>query len=176
MYTLIDMCVSAVYSQLRTLCLQDLNHLLADDDRKAFQSKKHVSLDIKHSKILEKILRGSSSDEEFEEFQDRRKQFQSRKHKSLDARVKFNLDKGSKASKHDSKNDIKEEEASTSSESEYDSNGKPLYQRERIHDFSKPIVIDIKDLELSEEDEEDYISARESFQKQKSISCDSRRR
>lgn len=145
--------------------LKDLNHLLtsADDDRRAFQSKKHVSLDIKHSKILEKILRGSSSDEEFEEFQDRRKQFQSRKHKSLDARVKFNLDKG----KHPSE---------SSSDSEYDSDGKRLIQRERIHDFSKPIVIDIKDLELSEEDEEDYISARQSFQKQKSLSTDSRKR
>lgn len=170
------MCRNSAYTVAEYFSSQDLNHLLADDDRKAFQSKKHVSLDIKHSKILEKILRGSSSDEEFEEFQDRRKQFQSRKHKSLDARVKFNLDKG-KGSKHDTKNDIKEEEPSTSSsESEYDTEGKRLYQRERIHDFSKPIVIDIKDLELSEEDEEDYISARESFQKQKSLSCDSRRR
>lgn len=135
---------------------QDLNYLLADD-RKAFQSKKHVSLDIKHSKLLERILRGSSSDEE--EFQDRRKQFQSRKHKSLDSRVKFNLDK--------------DRQNTSSSESEFDGEGKQLIH-ERIHDFSKPIVIDIKDLETSED--EDFESIRESFQQQRSISTDSRKR
>lgn len=148
--------------------MQDLNHLLAHDDaRRAFQAQKHVSLDLKHSKILEKILQGSSSDEEFEAFQDRRKQFQSRKHKSLDARVKFNLDKD----KHTGGS------GGSSDDSDSETTGdKRLLQRERIHDFNKPIIIDIKDLELSEEDEEDYISARESFQKQKSLSTDSRRR
>lgn len=151
--------------------MQDLNHLLATDDaRRAFQAQKHVSLDLKHSKILEKILQGSSSDEEFEAFQDRRKQFQSRKHKSLDARVKFNLDKD----KHTSGGSGS---GGSSDESDQETiGGKRLLQRERIHDFNKPIIIDIKDLELSEEDEEDYISARESFQKQKSLSTDSRRR
>lgn len=135
---------------------QDLNYLLADD-RKAFQSKKHVSLDVKHSKLLERILRGSSSDEE--EFQDRRKQFQSRKHKSLDSRVKFNLDK--------------DQQQTSSSESEFDGEGKRLIH-ERIHDFSKPIIIDIKDLETSED--EDFQTTRESFQQQRSISTDSRKR
>lgn len=127
------------------------------DDRKAFQSKKHVSLDVKHSKLLERILRGSSSDEE--EFQDRRKQFQSRKHKSLDSRVKFNLDK--------------DQQLTSSSESEFDGEGKRLIH-ERIHDFSKPIIIDIKDLETSED--EDFQTTRESFQQQRSISTDSRKR
>lgn len=118
-----------------------------------------MSLDVKHSKILERILRGSSSDEE--EFQDRRKQFQSRKHKSLDARVKFNLDKD-------------RQQTPTSSESEeFDEEGKRLIH-ERIHDFSKPIIIDIKDLETSED--EDFVSTRESFQQQRSISTDSRKR
>lgn len=143
-----------------------MNHLLSsDDDRRAFQAKKHVSLDIKASKRLQEILcAGSSSDEEFANFQDRRKQFQSRKHKSLDARVKFNLDKD----KH---------QTESSSDSDVDSEGNRLIH-ERIHDFSKPIIIDLKDLDVSEDDDdvEDFISARESFQKQRSISTDSRRR
>lgn len=145
---------------------QDLNHLLAsDDDRRAFQAQKHVSLDIKASKRLQEILgAGSSSDEEFSNFQDRRKQFQSRKHKSLDARVKFNLDK-----------DKHQEESS--SDSDFDREGNRLIH-ERIHDFSKPIIIDLKDLDVSEDDDdvEDYIAARENFQKQKSLSTDSRKR
>lgn len=144
--------------------VQDLNHLIDADNRRAFQSKKHVSLDIKSSKILERILRGSSSDEE-EGFQDRRKDFQSRKHKSLDSRVKFNLDK--------------DRLHTSSSESEFDGEGKRLIQKERIHDFSKPIIIDIKDLQVSSEsddDDEDFVSTRESFQKQRSISTDSRKR
>lgn len=112
---------------------------------------------------MEKILRGSSSDEE--EFADRRKQFQARKHQSLDARVKFNLEKKT---------------SSDSSEEEFDQEGKRLI-RERIHDFSKPIIIDIKDLQVSEEDEEeedevDFVSTRRSFQQQRSISTDSRKR
>lgn len=136
--------------------LKDLT-LLSSDDRKAFQSKKHVSLDVKHARLLEKILRGSSSDEE--EFQDRRKHFQGRKHQSLDARVKFNLDK--------------ERSTTSSSEEEYDAEGKRLIH-ERIHDFSKPIIIDIKDLDTSED--EDFVSTRQSFQQQRAISVDSRKR
>lgn len=141
-----------------------MNHLLASDaDRRAFQAQKHVSLDLKASKRLAEILgANSSSDEEFQNFQDRRKQFQSRKHKSLDARVKFNLDKD----KHPS---------TSSSDEEFDTEGNRLIQ-ERIHDFSKPIIIDIKDLDVSEDDDEDFLSARESFQKQRSISTDSRKR
>lgn len=142
-----------------------MTHLAAYDDRKAFQSKKHVSLDIKNSKRLEKILRGSSSDED--EFADRRKQFQARKHQSLDNRVKFNLEKKT---------------SSDSSEEEFDAAGKRLIHK-RIHDFSKPIIIDIKDLEVSEEDEDDeeedeadFVSTRRSFQQQKSMSTDSRKR
>lgn len=142
-----------------------MTHLAAYDDRRAFQSKKQVSLDIKNSKRLELILRGGSSDEE--EFENRRKQFQARKHKSLDNRVKFNLEKKT---------------SSDSSEEEFDAEGKRLIH-ERIHDFSKPIVIDIKDLQVSEdededeeEDEADFISTRKSFQQQKSFSTDSRKR
>lgn len=127
------------------------------DDRKAFQSKKHVSLDVKNARILEHILKGSSSEEEFEE---RRKQFQARKHKSLDARVKFTLDKKG---------------SSSSSEEDLDVDGKRLI-RERIHDFSKPIIIDIKDLDVSSDDDEDFITARQNFQKQRSKSVEARKR
>ena len=121
-------------------------------------------MDIKNSKRLEKILRGSSSDEE--EFADRRKHFQARKHQSLDNRVKFNLEKKT---------------STDSSEDEFDVEGKRLIH-ERIHDFSKPIIIDIKDLQVSEgdedeeEDEADFVSTRRSFQQQKSMSTDSRKR
>lgn len=127
-------------------------------------------MDIKNSKRLEKILKGNSSSEE-EEFADRRKHFQARKHQSLDARVKFNLEKKT---------------SSSSSEEEFDAEGKRLI-RERIHDFSKPIIIDIKDLQVSEEDEDededeeeedepDFASTRKNFQQQKSFSTDSRKR
>lgn len=141
-----------------------MTHLAAFDDRRAFQSKKQVSLDIKNSKRLEEILRGHSSDED--DFADRRKQFQARKHQSLDTRVKFNLEK---------------KISSESSEEEFDAEGKRLI-REKVYDFSKPIIIDIKDLEVSEEDEDeeedeaDFVSTRKSFQAQKSLSTDSKKR
>lgn len=141
----------------------------SNDDRRAFQSKKHVSLDIKHSKILERILNGSSSEEEFTT---NRKHFQARKHQSLDARVKLNLNKGRKRTE-------------SSSEEEFDEGGNLIH--EKIHDFSKPIVIDFKDLEVSEGDEdeeddeaeeldEDFTKNRKSFQQQRTISVDSRKR
>lgn len=121
-------------------------------------------MDIKTSRILEKILRGSSSEEEFE---DNRKDFQSRKHQSLDARVKFN--------------DKKIIHSGSSSEGEFDEGGKLI--RERVHDFSKPIVIDFKDLDISEDDEdeeeeedEDFTARRQDFQRQKAISVESRKR
>lgn len=118
---------------------------------------------MKHSRILERILRGSSSEEEFE---DNRKHFQARKHQSLDARVKFNLDKN--------KNKNKNNNSTSSSEEEFDEEGKLIH--EKIHDFSKPIIIDFKDLELSDEDDEDFVSCRQDFQKQKALSVDSRKR
>lgn len=96
-----------------------------------------MSLDIKHSKILERILNGSSSEEEFTT---NRKHFQSRKHQSLDARVKLNLNKTRNRS-------------SSSTDEEIDEKGNLI--QERIHDFSKPIVIDFKDLEASEDEDED---------------------
>lgn len=90
----------------------------------------------------------------------------------MDARVKLNLNKLPK---------------SDSSDEEFDEKGNLL--QERIHDFSKPIVIDFKDLEASEDDEddeeedeieqedkEDFESARSNFQKQKTISLESRKR
>lgn len=126
-----------------------------------------MSLDIKNAKILERILRGSSSEEEFST---NRKHFQSRKHQSLDARVKLDPSKAIHSS---------------SSEDEFDEEGNLI--QERIHDFSKPIVIDFKDLEASEDDddedeevdeveEEDFVTARKDFQAQRGISVESRKR
>lgn len=147
-----------------------MNNLRANDNRAAFQSKKHVSLDIKTSRVLERILRGGSSSEE--EFEDNRKDFQSRKHQSLDSRVKFN--------------DKKKANTGSSSDGEFDEEGKLI--KEKIHDFSKPIVIDFKDLDISEEDEddlddyeqeeedEDFTARRQEFQRQKAISVESRKR
>lgn len=121
-------------------------------------------MDIKNSKRLEQILKGGGSSDE-EEFAERRRQFQARKHQSLDNRVKFNLEKKT---------------SSDSSEEEFDAEGKRLIH-ERIHDFSKPIIIDIKDLQVTddedeEEDEADFVSTRKSFQAQKSLSTDSKKR
>lgn len=147
---------------------KDLKNSRLDADRRAFQSKKHVSLDIKNSKILERILNGSSSEEEFTT---NRKHFQSRKHQSLDARI-INLNKSRPLNR-----------ASSETDEEFDEKGNLIH--EKIHDYSKPIVIDFKDLEVSEEDEdeeeeiedkEDFESARSNFQKQKAISVESRKR
>lgn len=146
---------------------QDLRNSRLDADRRAFQSKKHVSLDIKNSKILEKILAGSSSEEEFTT---NRKHFQSRKHQSLDARI-INLNKTRSRSN-----------SCVEIDDEFDEKGNLIH--EKIHDYSKPIIIDFKDLEVSEEedeeeepeDKEDFEAARSTFQKQKTISVESRKR
>lgn len=156
--------------------IQDLNSLRANNNRRSFQSKKHVSLDIKTSRVLERILRGSSSEEE-EDFEDNRKHFQSRKHQSLDSRVvKFSDTK----------------KGATSSEDETNHEGGKLI-KEKIHDYSKPIVIDFKDLEISstseededdddeeldheEEEDTDFVQTRRDFQRQKAISVESRKR
>lgn len=134
---------------------------------------------MKTSRILERILNGSSSDEEFT---DNRKHFQSRKHQSLDARVKLNLNKSNRI------------RTLSSTDEELDEKGNLI--SERIHDFSKPIVIDFKDLDPSEDEDdeddeeedeeaapgdelehkEDFEAARSTFQKQKTISVESRKR
>lgn len=112
-------------------------------------------------------MNGSSSEEEFAT---NRKHFQSRKHQSLDARVKLNLNKTRNRS-------------SSSTDEEINEKGNLIH--ERIHDYSKPIVIDFKDLEPSEdedesdeeeEEEEDFEQARSTFQRQKAISVESRKR
>jgi facilitated trehalose transporter len=88
-----------------------------------------VSLDVKSSKQLENLLKGSGSSED--EFENQRKSFQSRKHKSLDPRhISFKLDK----------------EPTPSTSEEDDEN----YDCERISllqidpDITKPVVIDLK--------------------------------
>lgn len=115
-------------------------------------------------------MNGSSSEEEFTT---NRKHFQARKHQSLDARVKLNLNKNRKRSE-------------SSSDEEFDEGGNLIH--EKIHDFSKPIVIDFKDLEASEDDDEDeeddqaeeldedFSKNRKKFQQQRTISVDSRKR
>lgn len=158
--------------------IKDIKTSSFERDRRAFQSKKHVSLDVKTSRILERILNGSSSDEEFT---DNRKHFQSRKHQSLDARVKLNLNKS------------RIHTTSSTDEEGIDEKGNLI--SERIHDYSKPIIIDFKDLDPSDDDEddddeeveevepgdelehkEDFEAARSTFQKQKAISVESRKR
>lgn len=107
------------------LNFQDLRAYLDDGDRGQFQSKKHVSLDVKSSKRLEDLLKASSSDDEFEA---QRKQFQARKHKSLDARhISFKFEK---------------EPSPSSSEEEYDNENSSLLHIDP--DITKPVVIDLK--------------------------------
>lgn len=138
--------------------LQDLKHLIDNDNRKAFQSKKHVSLDVKHSKLLEGILRGgSSSDEEDKEIHDKRKDFQSRKHQSLDSRVTFKFDK--------------EPSPTSTSDDDWDVEKRSLIGS---RDITKPVIIDLKDFDSSED--EDFLTTRKSFQQQRTISTDSRKR
>lgn len=113
-------------------------------------------------------MNGSSSEEEFTS---NRKHFQSRKHQSLDARI-INLNKSRIRS------------SSSVDDDDFDEKGNLIH--EKIHDYSKPIIIDFKDLEISEEEEdedepeeedkEDFESARSNFQKQKTISVESRKR
>ncbi|XP_055839093.1 facilitated trehalose transporter Tret1 isoform X1 [Episyrphus balteatus] len=135
--------------------LKDLKNILANDNRRQFQAKKHVSLDIRGTTFLEDLLRDSSSEEDFRKT---RKDFQGRKHQSLDPRVSLKL-KGNLASG-----------SSTDSEEESAPEQKRLIKRYK--DITKPVIIDFKDLES---DDEDYISARQAFQAQRAASIDSRK-
>uniref|UniRef100_A0A1L8DF37 Facilitated trehalose transporter Tret1 n=2 Tax=Nyssomyia neivai TaxID=330878 RepID=A0A1L8DF37_9DIPT len=130
--------------------LKDLKHL-RDSDRRDFQSKKHVSLDLRHTRFLDSILKESSSDEEFK---DNRQHFQARKHQSLDPKVKFKFDK----------------EPQSSSDEDYEAEVKSLI-REKRYDTNS-IIIDLKD--LSSEDE-DLIDTRKNFQQQRQISIQSQK-
>lgn len=114
---------------------------------------------------MENILKGSSSDEEFE---DRRQHFQARKHQSLDPKVTFKLDKALANSSSD--DDITERAEIRS------------LIKEKRHE-SNSIIIDLKDFQNiieepedeDEEEDEDLIETRRNFQAQKSMSTDSRR-
>ena len=146
-----------------------------DDNRRDFQSKKHVSLDIKHTRFLENILKNSSSEEEEEatNFEEKRSHFQARKHQSLDPKVTFKLDKVQGATSDDEF--VRPELRSIIRAKRHDSNS---------------IIIDLKDFqnilqeaqeevdqEVDEDDEEDedLVETRKNFQAQKSMSTDSRR-
>jgi facilitated trehalose transporter len=138
--------------------LNDLRIFL-DPERKQFQSKKHVSLDVKSSKQLEKLLKphGTSNDDEFKST---RKEFQGRKHKSLDPRhISFKLEK---------------EQSPTISEGEESDEEVHTSLLKIDPDITKPVVIDFKDLESSS-DEEDIAQNRKDFQKSKTISSASKR-
>lgn len=157
---------------------QDLKNILDDENRRDFQSKKHVSLDVKHTRFLENILKASSSSEEEEttNFEEQRRQFQARKHKSLDPKVTFKLDK--------------DKEGGATSDDEFVRPERRSLIRAKRHD-SNSIIIDLKDfqnilqeaqeevdkevLDDDEEDDEDFAEARKSFQAQRSKSTDSRR-
>lgn len=103
-------------------------YLDGDLDRSQFQSKKHASLDVRSSKQLEHLLKGTSSSED--EFEHQRKSFQARKHKSLDARhISFKLDKEPTPT------------PSTSSEEDYECERMSLLQIDP--DITKPVVIDL---------------------------------
>lgn len=137
--------------------LKDLRTILANDNRRQFQAKKHVSLDLKGTRYLQDLLKESSSEEEFRK---NRREFQGRKHQSLDPRVSFKLQKVLQGSSEES-----------------DEENDDVEQKRLIHrpkDITKPVVIDLKDLES--ESEEDYVSSRQHFQQQRSVSTDSRKR
>ncbi|XP_061399774.1 facilitated trehalose transporter Tret1 isoform X1 [Musca vetustissima] len=137
--------------------LKDLKTILANDNnRREFQSKKHVSLDLKGTRYLKDLLKESSSEEEFRK---NRREFQGRKHQSLDPRVSFKLEKVLQGSSTD-----------TDEENDDVEHKRLIY---RPKDITKPVVIDLKDLES--ESEEDYVSSRQHFQQQRSISTDSRK-
>lgn len=140
-------------SEHKNQLIKELRHLLATDNRRQFQGKKHVSLDVQSSKVLEELLKASSSEDDFE---GQRKQFQERKHKSLDARhISFKFEK---------------EPSPSSSEEDFEPSASLL----KIDaDITKPVIIDLKDLDSSED--EDYISSRKHFQQSKSMSTDSRK-
>lgn len=136
--------------------LKDLKYILANDNRRQFQSKKHVSLDLKGNIYkLGELLKESSSEEE--EFKNNRKDFQSRKHQSLDPRA------------------FKGKVSNSSTDSDDDD----VEQQSLIHrpkDITKPIIVDLKELETESEEDEDFQSARQNFQSKKSLSMESRRR
>lgn len=154
---------------------QDLKNILDDENRRDFQSKKHVSLDLKHTRFLENILKNSSSEEE-DNFEEQRKHFQARKHQSLDPKVTFKLDK--------------DKELGATSDDEFVRPEVRRLIRRQGHD-SNSIIIDLKDfqnilqeaaeeVEEEEDDEdeetdEDLVETRRNFQAQKSMSTDSRR-
>ncbi|XP_055604511.1 facilitated trehalose transporter Tret1-like [Uranotaenia lowii] len=133
--------------------IKELRHLLAADNRRQFQGKKHVSLDVQSSKVLEELLKASSSEDDFE---GQRRQFQERKHRSLDNRhISFKFEK---------------EPSPSSSDEDFE----PSTSLLKIDaDITKPVIIDLKDLDSSED--EDYISSRKHFQQSKSMSTDSRK-
>lgn len=140
-------------SEHKNQLIKELRHLLATDNRRQFQGKKHVSLDVQSSKVLEELLKASSSEDDFE---GSRKQFQERKHKSLDARhISFKFEK---------------EPSPSSSDEDFEPSASLL----KIDaDITKPVIIDMKDLDSSED--EDYVSSRKQFQQSKSMSTDSRK-
>lgn len=158
---------------------QDLKNILDDENRRDFQSKKHVSLDVKHTRFLEDILKASSSSEEEEPISvdEQRRHFQSRKHKSLDPKVTFKLDK---------------DQGGPNSDDELVRPELRNRVRTKRHDFNS-IIIDLKDFQKvlkeaeeevdqeigddddDEEEDEDFAQARKAFQAQKSLSTASRR-
>lgn len=103
-----------------------------DGDRGNFQSKKHVSLDVKSSKQLGTLLKDSRVQSTEDEFENQRKAFQARKHKSLDPRhISFKLD------------EEKEPSPSVSSDDEdFDCDRTSLLMIDP--DITKPVVIDLK--------------------------------
>ncbi|KAL9913286.1 facilitated trehalose transporter Tret1 isoform X1 [Glossina fuscipes] len=138
--------------------LRDLKTILANDNRRQYQAKKHVSLDVKGTGYLRDLLKDSSSEEEFHKT---RCEFQGRKHQSLDSRVTFNLEKVLQGSSTDTDDEVD------------DAEHKRLLHRPK--DITKPVIIDLKNLVPSDESEEDYSLNRQNFQQQRSISNDSRK-
>lgn len=134
---------------------------MANDDRRQFQAKKHVSLDVNGTRHLQDFLKDNSLKESAleKEFQRNRCEFQGRKHQSLDSRVTFKLQRILQG---------------YGSDSDEDNELKHLIHRSK--DITEPIIVDIKNLDVNEDSEEDYLSAREHFQQHNSISVDSRKR
>jgi hypothetical protein len=109
---------------------KDLRAYLDGDDRSAYQSKKHVSLDVKSSKELGTLLKGSGAQSSEDEFESQRRSFQGRKHKSLDPRhISFKLDKEPTPETSSEEDDLECERTS-------------LLMIDP--DITKPVVIDLK--------------------------------
>lgn len=111
---------------------KDLRAYLDGDDRSAYQSKKHVSLNVTSSKELGTLLKKSAGAQSSEdEFESQRKSFQGRKHKSLDPRhISFKLDK-------------EPTPESTSSEEDDDGECERASLLMIDPDITKPVVIDL---------------------------------